>query len=165
MKRRTFIKRTGTAGVISFIRPSDIIDFFKQNSLSSFEDNFKNPPASSYPQNMWFWVNGNVSKEGITLDLEAMKRVGISGLFNFDVGTGIPKGPVTYLSKDWIELKKHAIHEAERLGLEFVMHNCPGWSSSGGPWITPELAMQEITWSETYVAGGKQIQLNLPKPA
>jgi hypothetical protein len=115
MKRRTFIKRTGTAGVISFIRPSDVIDFFKQNPLSSFEDNFKNPPASGYPQNMWFWVNGNVSKEGITLDLEAMKRVGISGLFNFDVGTGIPKGPVTYLSKDWIELKKHGHSRSRKI--------------------------------------------------
>jgi hypothetical protein len=164
MKRRTFLKRTGTAGIITFIRPSDLIHFFKQDSPASFENDFRNPPAASYPQNMWFWVNGNVSKEGITLDLEAMKRVGISGFFNFDVGTGIPKGPVTYLSKEWVELKKHAIREAQRLGLEFVMHNCPGWSSSGGPWITPQLAMQQITWSESFVSGNKPINLYLPKP-
>jgi hypothetical protein len=164
MKRRTFIKRTGTAGIISFIRPSDIVDFFKHNQPATFESNFRNPTASSYPQNMWFWVNGNVSKEGITQDLEAMKRVGISGFFNFDVGTGIPKGPVNYLSKEWVELKKHAIREAQRLELEFVMHNCPGWSASGGPWITPELAMQQITWSETFIRGESQINLYLPKP-
>jgi hypothetical protein len=44
------------------------------------------------------------------------------------------------------------------------MHNCPGWSASGGPWITPELAMQQITWSELYVSGSKQINTTLPKP-
>ena len=110
-------------------------------------------------------MNGNVTKEGITLDLEAMKQVGIGGVLNFDVGTGIPKGPIKYLSEEWLQLKQHAIKECDRLGLEFIMHNCPGWSSSGGPWITPDLAMQEITWSETYIAGGKQIHINLAKPA
>ena len=164
MKRRTFIKRTGTAGLMTFIIPSDVVEFFNENLVSTLKDEFKNPPASNYPQNLWFWINGNVTKQGITLDLEAMKRVGISGVFNFDVGTGIPKGPVAYLSKEWVELKKHAFREAERLGLEFVMHNCPGWSSSGGPWITPELAMQQITWSETFAPGNKQINLYLPKP-
>src|SRR5687767_6436853 len=109
-------------------------------------------------------MNVNISKKGITMDLEEMKQVGIGGVFNFDVGTGIPKGPVSYLSEEWVQLKKHAIREAERLGLEFTMHNCPGWSASGGPWITPELAMQQITWSESYIAGGKPISLNLPKP-
>jgi hypothetical protein len=94
-----------------------------------------------------------------------MKQVGIGGVLNFDVGTGIPKGPIEYLSEEWLQLKEHAISECDRLGLEFIMHNCPGWSSSGGPWITPELAMQEITWSETSIAGGKQISINLAKPA
>ena len=110
-------------------------------------------------------MNGNVTKEGITLDLEAMKQVGIGGVLNFDVGTGIPKGPIEYLSEEWLQLKEHAIRECDRLGLEFIMHNCPGWSASGGPWITPELAMQEVTWSETYISGGKQINIDLPKPA
>jgi hypothetical protein len=109
-------------------------------------------------------MNGNVTKEGITLDLEAMKRVGVGGFQNFDAGTLIPKGAIVYLSPEWIELKKHTIKEASRLGLEFTMHNCPGWSSSGGPWITPDLAMQQVTWSEAYITGGKQININLPQP-
>ena len=109
-------------------------------------------------------MNGNVSKEGITLDLEAMQRVGVGGFQNFDAGTGIPEGPVKYLSPEWLELKKHTIREADRLGLEFTMHNCPGWSSSGGPWITPELAMQQITWSEASAKGGKRVKMTVPKP-
>lgn len=130
----------------------------------SLETAFMTPPQSAKPHTWWHWMNGNVTKEGITLDLEAMARVGIGGFQNFDAGTGIPKGPIVYLSPEWLELKKHAIAEAQRLGLEFTMHNCPGWSSSGGPWITPELAMQEVKFSEITVDGGKQLTLKLERP-
>src|SRR5215207_9469510 len=164
MKRRTFIKKTGAVSLITFISPSDVVQLINHDTNQISEEDFGHPPDEAYPQTYWFWMNGNITKEGITLDLEAMKRVGIGGVFNFDVGTGIPKGPIAYLSEEWIQLKKHAIKEAERLGLEFTMHNCPGWSASGGPWITPEFTMQQITWSETYLAGGQSIHLDLPKP-
>ncbi len=164
MQRRVFIKNTGLAGIITMAAPSLTGQPFSEINSSKLEQDFLTPPGTAYPQTFWFWMNGNVSKEGITLDLEAMKEVGIGGVFNFDVGTGIPKGPVEYLSEEWLALKKHAIAEAGRLGLEFTMHNCPGWSASGGPWITPELAMQQITWSEAYVQGGKHINQILSKP-
>ncbi|HEX8677333.1 MAG TPA: glycosyl hydrolase, partial [Segetibacter sp.] len=164
MKRRSFLKTTGTAGLITVITPSGIVQAFGQKTNSSLEDSFRNPPASAKPQTWWHWMNGNVTKEGITLDLEAMKHVGVGGFQNFDAGTLIPKGAIVYLSPEWIELKKHTIKEASRLGLEFTMHNCPGWSSSGGPWITPDLAMQQVTWSEAYITGGKQININIPQP-
>ena len=165
MKRRTFIKKSGAAGIIAMISPGDVVRQFQQDAGLLLEQNFSIPPHSAYPLVFWFWMNGNVTRKGITLDLEAMKKVGIGGVFNFDVGTGIPKGPVEYLSDDWFHLKKHAMQEAARLGLEFTMHNCPGWSASGGPWITPEMAMQQITWSEIYVRGGDLINMVLPKPA
>ncbi|HYJ37550.1 MAG TPA: glycosyl hydrolase, partial [Chitinophagaceae bacterium] len=164
MKRRTFIEKTGAAGLMVLINPVNLTHIDKPE-ISTLEKSFSNPPTSAYAHVYWFWMNGNVTKEGITLDLEAMKRVGVGGVFNFDVGTGIPKGPVQYLSNEWLELKKHAIREAGRLGIEFTMHNCPGWSASGGPWITPELAMQQITWSESFVLGGRQINQLLPQPA
>ena len=127
MKRRTFIRNTGAAGLIIFIDLPGIHQFPGHKAASVTEENFEHPPISSYPQVLWFWMNGNVTKEGITLDLEAMKQSGIGGVLNFDVGTGIPKGPVKYLSEAWLQLKEHAIRECERLGLEFIMHNCPGW--------------------------------------
>ncbi|HEU4902196.1 MAG TPA: glycosyl hydrolase, partial [Flavisolibacter sp.] len=164
MKRRTFIKNTGTFGLFTLITPSGIIKQFTKNNHAALEEGFRQPPSSAFPQTWWHWMNGNVTKEGITLDLEAMKEIGVGGFQNFDAGTLIPKGPVVYLSPEWIELKKHTIKEAGRLGLEFTMHNCPGWSSSGGPWITPERSMQQLTWSEAFVAGGKQVNAVLPKP-
>lgn len=164
MDRRTFIRQTGAAGLITIITPSCSRQAFSPKPAADLEQSFLQPPATAFPQNLWFWMNGHVTKEGITLDLEAMKAVGIGGVYNFDAGTGIPKGPVEYLSQEWLDLKKHAFAEAKRLGLEFTLHNCPGWSSSGGPWITPELAMQQFTWSEAYLKGGQNIRVQLPKP-
>jgi hypothetical protein len=164
MKRRSFLKTTGLTGLVTIITPTGIVQAFSQKKVSALEESFITPPSSAKPQTWWHWMNGNVTKEGIRLDLEAMQRVGIGGFQNFDAGTLIPKGPVIYLSPEWIELKKHTIKEAERLGLEFTMHNCPGWSSSGGPWITPDLAMQQVTWSEAYMTGGKEINVHLPQP-
>lgn len=132
--------------------------------ISELEKDFTQLFVSARPYTYWFWMNGNITKEGITKDLEAMHRVGIGGVFNLEGGTGIPKGAVTYLSPEWSVLKAHAIKEAARLGIDYVMHNCPGWSSSGGPWITPEYSMQRLTWSEIEVSGGKQLDTLLPQP-
>ena len=98
-------------------------------------------------------MNGNVTKEGITADLEAMKRVGVGGAQIFNVHCEIPAGKVKFMSDDWREMIKHAVKEADRLGLELCMHNCAGWSSSGGPWIKPEYAMQIVTFTEKQVKG------------
>jgi len=120
---------------------------------TTLEQNFAQPPASAKPHTWWHWMNGNITKEGITADLEAMKRVGIGGAQSFNVGDGIPAGPVNYMSPAWRALAKHAITEADRLGLEICLHNCPGWSASGGPWITPEYAMQQVVFAEKQIQG------------
>lgn len=145
--------------------PSGTICPAQIKPINELEKDFTQLSATARPYTYWFWMNGNITKEGITKDLEAMHRIGIGGVFNLEGGTGIPKGPVTYLSPEWSELKSHAIKEAARLKIDYVMHNCPGWSSSGGPWITPEYSMQKLTWSEIEVSGGMQIDTLLPQPA
>jgi hypothetical protein len=128
------------------------------------ETGFKNPPASARPHTWWHWINGNVTKQGITADLEAMQRVGIGGAQIFNVDVGIPAGQTPFLSPPWREAVLHAAREAQRLGLELCIHNCAGWSSSGGPWIRPEHAMQALTWSETPVRGPMRFEGLLPQP-
>ncbi|OIN60735.1 glycosyl hydrolase [Arsenicibacter rosenii] len=165
MKRRSFIKQSGATGLVALVTPASIVySGRKPAAPSPLLESFRNPPDTAKPQTWWHWMNGNVTREGITLDLEAMQRIGIGGVQNFDAGTGIPKGPLEYLSPEWLELKKHAIQEAQRLGLEFTIHNCPGWSSSGGPWITPEQSMKQLTWSELCVEGGRPVNRKLPQP-
>jgi len=128
----------------------------------SLTQGFLNPPHSAKPHTWWHWMDGNVTKEGITADLEAMKQVGIGGAQMFTVAQGIPKGPVDYMSPAWREMTSHAIKEAGRLGIELCIHNCAGWSSSGGPWVKPEHAMQVLAWSTVDVAGPQSYSRQLP---
>ncbi|MGN6820500.1 MAG: glycosyl hydrolase, partial [Sphingomonas sp.] len=127
-------------------------------------EGFRQPGPDARPHTWWHWMNGNVTTEGITLDLEALARVGVGGVHMFDVGCGIPQGPAKTLSPEWVKVVRHAADECGRLGISFVLHNCPGWSSSGGPWITPDRAMQQLVWSEVTVDDGGTIDRPLPRP-
>ncbi|WP_232824801.1 glycosyl hydrolase [Algibacillus agarilyticus] len=124
---------------------------FDANSTALLQQQFMTP-ADEYKPLTWYHVmNGNMSKEGITADLESMAEVGIGGTILFNIGIFMSKGPVVFNSPKHLELIGHMASESKRLGLSFGIHNCDGWSSSGGPWITPELSMKKVTWSETVV--------------
>lgn len=128
------------------------------------EQEFAAPPASARPWVYWFWLNGNVTSHGITADLEAMKRVGIGGVLIMEVDQGTPSGDAPFGGPCWRELFKHVLAEAHRLGLEVNMNNDAGWCGSGGPWITPDLAMQKVVTAETNVAGPLPFHASLAQP-
>ena len=44
------------------------------------------------------------------------------------------------------------------------MNNDAGWCGSGGPWITPELSMQKVVWTETVVEGPTRFEGTLAQP-
>ncbi|MEI6501433.1 MAG: glycosyl hydrolase, partial [Armatimonadota bacterium] len=54
---------------------------------------FARPPDVARPWVYWFWLNGNITREGITADLKAMQRVGIGGVLIMEVDQGTPAGP------------------------------------------------------------------------
>jgi hypothetical protein len=125
----------------------------KSKEISILEIGFKLPPVTAKPQVWWHWLNGHISSKAITQDLESMKKTGIGGFTLFNVSEGTPEGPVKYMSDEWWSLLKHTKAEAKRLGLEMGFHNGAGWSSSGGPWVTPDKAMQEVVWTEKKITG------------
>ncbi len=110
-------------------------------------------------------MNGNITTNGITADLEAMKQIGLGGATIVNVDSGIPRGPVNFMSPEWRADFKFAMQEASRLGLEMCVENCAGWSSSGGPWNTVTNAMQRVTTSEVRVTGPTNFNAGLPQPA
>lgn len=137
--------------------------------VASLRADFATPTAESGPYTWWHWMNGNVSRDGITRDLEAMKAVGIRGAYLFDIGGEgqrgqVPSGPVRVLSGDWFEHVQHAADEAERLGLELLAHNCAGWSTTGDPAVSVEDSMKRIVWSEALITGGQRRSVSLAKP-
>ncbi len=133
-------------------------------SRAVLERDFANPPLSARPWVYWFWLNGNITSNGITADLAAMKRVGIGGVLIMEVDQGTPKGTADFGKGPWRELFKHVCAEAHRLGLEVNMSNDAGWCGSGGPWITPEYSMQKLVWTETNVTGPRRLECTLPPP-
>ncbi len=130
------------------------------------EDSFKNPPRDARPDTYWEWMNGNISKGGLTKDLEYMKRANYGAAMIFNAGVGIPKGQVDYNSTEWKEAVLHAVKEAARLGLDLSIHNSPGYSGTGGPWITAECSMKQLVWTEVYVnmTNKKTLDIRLPQP-
>ena len=150
---------------------SKAIKIFAALSLTTafggeIESDFKNPPADNRAETWWHFTSNCVTKEGITRDLEAMKQIGYSAAHIFYVNTfaSIPNSePYQVFTPRWYELMQHAGREAGRLGLSLGVHNCPGWSSSGGPWIKPEDSMKCIVFSSTR-ADPNSKEIKLPKP-
>ncbi|WP_299012547.1 glycosyl hydrolase [uncultured Polaribacter sp.] len=130
----------------------------------SLETGFQNPPQETKPRT-WYHINsGNASKEGFTKDLKAIKEAGIGGVLVFNVSMGLPEGDVKYNSQEHRDILAHAAKECEKLGLSFGVHNCDGWTSSGGPWVTPENAMKVVVNSQVISEGGKEVNMKLPQP-
>ena len=80
-------------------------------AAGELEHNFLNPPEATKPRCYWYWMYGQVSREGITRDLKAMKRVGIGEGY-----IGIIEGgdKVKALSDEWWGLVEHAVRECEK---------------------------------------------------
>src|SRR5437763_392575 len=138
-----------------------------QGAGGTLERGFADPPASAKPRVWGHWMNGNVTQEGIKLDLEWMHRVGIGGFQNFDAALNTPKvveKRLVYMTPEWKDAFRYAATLADRLGLEMAIAGSPGWSESGGPWVPPAQAMKKVVWSETRVEGGRPLTGVLPKP-
>lgn len=147
--------------IISFLFLGDC---FSQNLWQLWEK----PSAETKSWTFWYWMHGAVTKEGITADLEAMKEIGLEGAYLMPI-RGIPEKPyltpvVEQLSPLWWEMVGFAFKEADRIGLKIAFHICDGFALAGGPWITPELSMQKVVWSQLDIQGGKQFNGALPQP-
>ena len=136
----------------------------------ALEEAWNHPPTSARLRAYWWWLNGNVTKQSITRDLEQMKAKGFGGALICDAdgasqdgNAKVPHGP-TFFSPEWRELYKHALREADRLGLEMSLNIQSGWNL-GGPMVTAEDAPKKLTWSELRVTGGTNFAGKLPVPA
>jgi hypothetical protein len=125
---------------------------------------FSAPADACKPHTWWHWMNGHVTKDAVTRDLEDMKRIGLGGFTLWNTQEGTPEGPVKYASEEWWALLEHTMNEAERLGLEMGIFNGAGWSSTGAAFVTPDKAMQEVAWTEARAQGPGKIKMRLTVP-
>jgi hypothetical protein len=160
---RSIFRLLGSALLCSMFAPT----IQAQTPDSQLQQEFRNPPDSARPRQYYFWQNGNVTKEGITADLEWMRRVGIVGMQVFDVNVGTPQfvdQRLVWMSPEWKDAWRHMAEEARRLDMEIAMASSPGWSETGGPWVKPQAAMKKVVWSETQTEGPTKFSRILSHP-
>lgn len=161
--------------IVSLVLPGAALAIFltsavwapAQPQTDSIEQGFKNPPDSAKPRTWWHWTNSNVTKDGITKDLEWMQHVGIGGFQLADVAAGggqTVEEKIVFGTPEWVDAVRHRAAEAEKLGLEMTIFSSAGWSETGGPWVKPEEAMKKLVWSETSVTGPRRFNGKLPQP-
>lgn len=152
--------------IVQAVPDSSVID---SPFSATDEKSFAKPSKVFYPQTWFHYVDGNVDKEGITKDLEAIAAAGISGIQFFHGGNFGGDWPgvtdhIYCLTEKWDGLVAHTAREAAGLGLRFTMQNCPGWAMSGGPWITQETSMRHLAYSRADVSSGKvDVWMDRPK--
>ncbi len=138
-----------------------------QSKSDALKSGFENPPEGARPRVWWHWMNGNITKEGIKLDLEWMHRIGLGGFQTFDAALDTPQvveKRLAYMTPDWRDAFKYATILADQLGLEEAIAGSPGWSETGGPWVPASEGMKKYVWSETSVEGGKPFTGTLAHP-
>lgn len=138
------------------------------NSSLPLESLWDEIPEDAKPWVYWYWMHANVTREGITADLNAMAEQGIGGAYIFSIGPQddrlLVEQPANPLTEYWWGLVGHAFDEAERLGMKIAMNACDGWATAGSPDITPELSMQKLVWTETRVPAGQLFNGILKQP-
>ncbi|AYL96582.1 glycosyl hydrolase [Mucilaginibacter celer] len=134
----------------------------KQDKLYS---GFKTVPDSVQTSVYWYWISGNISKEGVVKDLESMKKVGINRAFIGNIGLDdIPYGKVKMFTPEWWDILHAALKTATKLKIDIGIFNSPGWSQSGGPWVKPEQAMRYLASSALTVKGPLKVDQKLTQP-
>src|SRR3569833_4001432 len=133
-------------------------------TTTTLKQGFLNPPDGAKPGVYWYFMDGNMTAASVTKDLEAMKKAGIGNVIFLEVNVGIPRGKVDFLSGEWQNLFKHAVKEAERLGIAITLGIGPGWTGSGGPRVPGKQSMQHLVSSTINVFGGNKQPIKLPVP-
>ena len=138
MKRiARLILRAAVPSLIVVVLVCSAVTPFAQQGGDPLAAGFRTPPESARPRTWWHWTMSNVTRDGITKDLEWMKRVGIGGFMLADVNVGggqTVEDKIQFGTPEWFDAVRHAAAEADRLGLEMAIFSSPGWSETGGPW-------------------------------
>lgn len=117
---------------------------------------FRDPPREAHAGVWWHWMGGQVTKAGIEKDLDWFVRMGITSATIFGMAdatvpwakriANVPTGGMHPYDDEWWRLVKFACAEGKKRGIDIGLHNCPGYTSTGGRWIPPRLAMRKLVF-------------------
>lgn len=140
-------------------------DMLNGENFDAIQRSFTTPHDTNTVWCYYYWIGDDISRYGITKDMEAMKEFGIGAVLIGNINPAEVDGPVPLFSDEWWDITVHAVNEGHRLGIDVGFFNCPGWSQSGGPWVSYDMAMRHKVYSETGISGPGEINIVLEKPA
>ncbi|RLE01394.1 MAG: hypothetical protein DRI99_01120 [Candidatus Aminicenantes bacterium] len=129
---------------------------------------FKQPGHEARPRAYWNWLNGAVTLDGLTRDLEEAKDKGLAGLEIWDTEAMqnpdgfVPTGP-PFLGPESVAAIHHSMKEAHKLGLTLGLVTSSGWNA-GGSWVPPEMASKNLYYSILVIKGPAKIRQQLEFP-
>ena len=184
--RRKFIQTSGTfvLGVVTMpsalanttlaiYKPDEIAKSLDDPDIAAFKNSrflekFRNPGKEARPSAYWNWLNGDITKSGVTHDLEQAKEKGLRGLLIWDTEAMrnldgyVPVGP-PFMGDKSVELIRYTMSEASRLDLDLGLVSSSGWNA-GGSWVPPEMASKNLFSSEVVLTGPGKVRRKLPFP-
>lgn len=155
-------------GLLSFLFVAPTCADAASPSLAQLKEGFLKPEDRYRPGVYWYFMDGNLSRDGMTSDLQSMKDAGLGHAVFLEVNVGVPRGTTDFLSDEWQDLFVHMIREAKRIGIDITLGVGPGWAGSGGPWVKGNESMRHLVTTHTVVQGGSRQTITLlpppPKP-
>jgi hypothetical protein len=143
-------------------------DIVAKVSYDGMKRGFHHLPNEVKMKSYWLWLNGQVTKESITSELEGMKSKGYGGAVICDaLASGkntseVPHGP-DFASNKWLELLSHAVKEGDRLNLALSLNVQSGWNM-GGPTVLPSEAMKKLVFVEREIKGPQEVAVKIDSP-
>ena len=139
--------------------------------IAQLTDSFQSPPQETHPVLWWRFMDDYATREGMVADLDAIKHIGLSGAVvsycssSSGISKPVPGAPfVPMFSPAWWENMDFTLQQATDRNLDLWFQLCPGYATSGGPWITPDLSMQKLVWSQSKCSAENPINGVLPTP-
>lgn len=142
---------------ILFLLLAIILPSYAEEDLWS---KFLEPKREARTKVWWFHGETETTENGIDADLEAFRDSGIGGVVFYDQVHGNAEGAFDAMSPDWWRTLKYAAQKAKELDLTFEVAASNGYVA-GGPWITPELGMQQVAVIDTILFVDKTQTYNI----
>ena len=122
------------------------------------------PVAESRPWTRWWWLGSAVDEDGLTRQLDELRRAGFGGVEICPIygAKGWEDRYVPFLSPRFVALLGHTSREAKRLGMRFDLTTGTGWPF-GGPNVSGTDASSGLVLERHELNGGERLSRALPE--
>jgi hypothetical protein len=151
-------------------RPPVVVPEFSDASFDPAQ--FREPGREFRPWTRWWWPGNDVEPEELRREIQLFAEHGFGGVeiqpFTCGLDREAPQAEqdrvFSYDTEAYFENLRVVMRAAREAGLGVDISAGGGWPS-GGPHIALEDNFKTLAYSETSVAGGQEVTIEIPRPA